>query len=637
MVENAAGVPYPGALLNFYLTGSSHRTPTYTDPGLTTPNSNPVEADAGGTFPLIYLNPAVNYKVVLTDALGNEIWTADPVLQAWSGRLDIITPSGGDDTAIIAAASALGPIVLAGGNFIISGVLTCPGYVEMLSNAVLTTPSAASVAFNGGFSAPIGLAFGPNVTVTFNPQFFSTGYPEWWGAVTNNPAIDCAPALTACVAACPTTLLQLAHYYTATLWTMDTNNRTVIGQSVDVNSVIAPFTYSNATIIISNSATDDICIIGTYTQPVGGINKFLQGFDIRNVSFARATAPTPPTSGMFYGAPGSAGGAGVRIQYVLSCQFTKLQSAESFYAYYLSGVVGCHFDDCGAARLSAGSTPTNDGFFGWFLDASASIGTVDGIASGYIRRCGASQSEALSSFTYSYGLYTYEGFTDIYISQFETGGVYNGIICNQAPASVSQDLMIMDCVLDSCKTIGIGIFGNSVNIGAFTIRGCYVANTTASSTGSLIYISGMPGHGIIADCQLVGGAATPCFGIQYVGPAALIDVTDCLMTNVKRPFFASAAFGGYVRFNAVANFVTGFDAALLSDCSRMVIEPGVSGVANAYVNGINMSGASNSYITARVSGLNPGALSGTRLISNGSTISTGGTFSTTSWAEGNFN
>ena len=82
-VANAAGVPYPGALLGFFLTGSSTRAATYSDAALTTPNTNPVVADDTGTFPAIFLNPAITYKAVLTDAGADEIWTADPVLEAW--------------------------------------------------------------------------------------------------------------------------------------------------------------------------------------------------------------------------------------------------------------------------------------------------------------------------------------------------------------------------------------------------------------------------------------------------------------------------------------------------------------------------------------------------------------------------
>ena len=76
-VVDASGVPVPEGLLNFYASGTSTPLTTYSDPLLTVPNSNPVVANAAGVFPNIFLDG--NYKIVLTDSLGNQIWTADPV------------------------------------------------------------------------------------------------------------------------------------------------------------------------------------------------------------------------------------------------------------------------------------------------------------------------------------------------------------------------------------------------------------------------------------------------------------------------------------------------------------------------------------------------------------------------------
>lgn len=82
-VDDASGAPLPGALLYFYITGTSTPATTYSDVNLTVPNSNPVVAGQDGfepgTFGNIFLSPAVTYKVVLTDEFENEIWTADPV------------------------------------------------------------------------------------------------------------------------------------------------------------------------------------------------------------------------------------------------------------------------------------------------------------------------------------------------------------------------------------------------------------------------------------------------------------------------------------------------------------------------------------------------------------------------------
>lgn len=77
-VINNTGVPLPGALLYFYASGTDTPLNTYSDVGLTTPNANPVVADAAGVFGNIFLSSAA-YKVVLKDSNLDEIWTADPV------------------------------------------------------------------------------------------------------------------------------------------------------------------------------------------------------------------------------------------------------------------------------------------------------------------------------------------------------------------------------------------------------------------------------------------------------------------------------------------------------------------------------------------------------------------------------
>lgn len=73
-----AGVLVPGALYHFYIAGTS--TPAdgqsgnpgvYTSSSLSTEHDWPVEADANGILPAIYLDPAYTYKVVITDEEGD--------------------------------------------------------------------------------------------------------------------------------------------------------------------------------------------------------------------------------------------------------------------------------------------------------------------------------------------------------------------------------------------------------------------------------------------------------------------------------------------------------------------------------------------------------------------------------------
>lgn len=75
------GLVQAGALLHTYVSGTpSTPLATYTTDTLGVANANPVVASAGGLFPPIYLTPGSAYKYVLTDALGNPLWTQDPIL-----------------------------------------------------------------------------------------------------------------------------------------------------------------------------------------------------------------------------------------------------------------------------------------------------------------------------------------------------------------------------------------------------------------------------------------------------------------------------------------------------------------------------------------------------------------------------
>jgi hypothetical protein len=69
--------PSSGAKLFFYATGTSTPATTFSDSTGTTPNTNPVIADANGVFPNIFINGI--FKAVLKDKNDVQIWEADPV------------------------------------------------------------------------------------------------------------------------------------------------------------------------------------------------------------------------------------------------------------------------------------------------------------------------------------------------------------------------------------------------------------------------------------------------------------------------------------------------------------------------------------------------------------------------------
>ena len=76
------GLTAPGALLYTWEAGQIgvRPRPTFTDALLSTPNTNPMEADAGGLLGPIFLTPCANYDFVLTNSSGVTVWQQTNVM-----------------------------------------------------------------------------------------------------------------------------------------------------------------------------------------------------------------------------------------------------------------------------------------------------------------------------------------------------------------------------------------------------------------------------------------------------------------------------------------------------------------------------------------------------------------------------
>lgn len=82
------GDPLPGSKLEFFLPGTTTQTDTFSDNGLTTPNTNPIIADSDGRMGPIYLDD-ITYKVVLSTAADVVIATADPIGALVEGQFEL--------------------------------------------------------------------------------------------------------------------------------------------------------------------------------------------------------------------------------------------------------------------------------------------------------------------------------------------------------------------------------------------------------------------------------------------------------------------------------------------------------------------------------------------------------------------
>lgn len=99
-VVDANGVPVSGGLVWTYIAGTTTPTPTYTDVGLTVPNTNPIVAGSDGRF-VAFLTGGISYKFVyempaVPPAHGAVLATRDNILAVTT----IVPGSGGGITQI---------------------------------------------------------------------------------------------------------------------------------------------------------------------------------------------------------------------------------------------------------------------------------------------------------------------------------------------------------------------------------------------------------------------------------------------------------------------------------------------------------------------------------------------------------
>lgn len=151
-----------GWLLGWFISGTTTETDTYAEPVGGVANSNPVEADADGRFPPMWLPRGADYKYILYDADGVPIKTQDdysvpdappsfdPALDDFFAGTDPLSiPNGGtgQETAPNAIA-ALGGLPVAGGTMTdditrsTHGVYLYNNAAGMTNGTVYLTPTA---------------------------------------------------------------------------------------------------------------------------------------------------------------------------------------------------------------------------------------------------------------------------------------------------------------------------------------------------------------------------------------------------------------------------------------------------------------------------------------------------------------
>lgn len=169
---DSAGVPLAGGQLYSYVAGTTTPQVTYSDAAGTIPNTNPIVLNARGEA-LMWFGAGMSYKLVLKDASGNVLWTADGINNAadqLSTNLGATSGSGlvGFDWATLYASASSG-----------WGVRTAANEVSVLR---YLAPSDWSSYANGTNTSPIDSLIQPAIDAGV-PLFFPPG-TYYFGTIT---------------------------------------------------------------------------------------------------------------------------------------------------------------------------------------------------------------------------------------------------------------------------------------------------------------------------------------------------------------------------------------------------------------------------------------------------------------------
>lgn len=572
-----------------------------------------------------------------------------PAPPLWGG-LSVIAPNDGvtDATSALIAASLAGmAIFIPAGTYLITGNVTFTTPVTMGFGAVLLATTTVAVAFIGGFYAPVTQVFNftGGATVAFSPSETLTGYAEWWGAQTGNPALDCAPPIAAAFLALTTTQLLAGAYYVATPAVMTTNGHFLRGagstQLCATNGPGSPGTGNidpNATQIVIVDAAATGLVFG-FTDITGGtmLNSGASDFTV-----VRATATTPlgvvgalaianPVAGVLPCPTNIQCGA------LILCRFRNIISIEASNAWYVHNVVESYWDDCTGLRYTAGANPSNDNFSAFYLDYSAPLVGNGGNASIYLNRCRMFSSIGISgglTMTYAAGITSADGFVDLFISQPEGGLLQYGVDLSgdgfSSTTYANENCQIINPILDSNTVRGIRI-RNGGELGVVKIIGGYV---DVSGPGTCVEITSFGGAASVAGVQFISNFAGST-GVA-VTAGAVVTLQNNIYTDINAPVTLTGTLYSSVADTVHGVNVTGTRPAIaMTGCIGCRVAMSVTGVNGAYNAGAALDATSqkNEINLTQIQNSTVGGVAN-KIVYNGAPWGGGSTFGTGNLATG---
>lgn len=562
---------------------------------------------------------ADNGVTLIVDAAGGR-WRrvhSGPIDVRWAGaRCDGVA----DDAAAVRAAARAGPISFEAGVCHIASDLAIAVPASVVAGQVKPA-SGATVAFEGGFSAPPRQVF-LNATagegrIAIDPRTTPEGYPEWWGAAANDPspgqrAVNTA-ALQAALDCLQTTRLGAGVYHTDATLYMRKDGARLIGSGVTWEPG-----DKAASMIAYSRGSGDILQVGPADQPRSfwdfQHDCHLQAFTVWRTAPPVADRPDGPGQG-YFNSP-----SGIRVQWTQNTVLRDVGSIDNCHGIYVKGNNNIYCKYVTHIRKTPGPRPEYDFNHCIFQDNSVNYGFDSGNASIYFENCssfGYPPSEHSHGREWT-GHYTFGGLTDTFICRLETANHDFGLQANGAgeeDATYSaEDFHVIDCVLDACASAAIQI--NGVNRGTqITIVGCYLCGAGAGDGLRVQNASG--GLVTMTACQLISGPGSTGAGIRLVGspqrPVQGVNTRDNVLTDWLAPEVYDHA-ANCRSSNQINVFKQAPRTAAIhvlgSNAGRMVIEPLITSSIGADVPVGVLIEPGADHLEVRCTNIDPNALAG---------------------------
>lgn len=421
----------------------------------------------------------------------------------------------------------------------------------------------------------------------------TNGRPEWFYSGIWKTALE------ACHLLCPVMNLGARDYVITDTLILDQSYRTVEGARGSAEGA------GGTRIILTGTAAANKPVIQVGTLNTTTVSSTARRLDVRRINTVRDGTYEPVASNRREDAI-----PGWLIAGWYESRAEDLFDYGSAIHYRVYGTVACKMNRCGGVRPAGSLGAANgntDHYTGFAIGGySTSFGFIGANASLKITDC----STAGGSGDSTMGMYLFGYIGDTWVDHFEMSQLEHGIYVDGSDAAgttltasnAHQDVSIRNSVLDAVQTTAFTI--RNINAGGgIQVIGNYLAQPTANKG---FHIENSYGNVLLEGNEFIGKIGIAGFGL-WVNNSEGVVVKGTIIKDFYRGLHLESV--SYSRFDMKLNRTSSgsAEAVYLSNVSRSIIAPIVTGQANAWTRAITAL-ISVEYCSIDLTGINLNSL-----------------------------